>query len=103
MAHDSPHLYCDFFAKIRKGQHEKENNPLAPCQIVDHPEVLKDAVETTAAHSTQEGQTLLDELHPLVAQKAKKWQEIADEMWTHSGVYVGMADQYQDDNWLHPG
>ncbi len=93
----------DFFAKIRKGQHEKENNPLAPCQIVDHPEVLKDAVETTAAHSTQEGQTLLDELHPLVAQKAKKWQEIADEMWTHSGVYVGMADQYQDGNWLHPG
>ena len=65
--------------------------------------MLKEAVETTGAHSTQEGQTLLDELHPLLAQRAKEWQEIADEMWTHSGVYVGMADQYQDDNWLHPG
>ncbi len=96
-------LKSDFFAKIRQGQREKEHNPLAPCQIVDHPEVLKEAVETTGAHSTQEGQTLLDELHPLLAQRAKEWQEIADEMWTKSGVYCGLADQYQENGWLPPG
>ena len=30
-------------------------------------------------------------------------QEIADEIWTKSGVYCGLADQYQDGNWLPPG
>ncbi len=31
------------------------------------------------------------------------WQEIADKMWTKSGVYCGLTDQYQDDNWRQPG
>ena len=30
-------------------------------------------------------------------------QDIADEMWTQSGIYCGLADQYQDDGWLAPG
>ncbi len=93
----------DFFAKIRAGQREKEHNPLAPCQIVDHPEVLKEAVETTTAHSTQEGQTILTELHPMIADRARQWQRISDEMWTHSGIYKGLADQYNDEQWMRPG
>ncbi len=93
----------DFFEKIRAGQREKEHNPLAPCQIVDHPEVLKEAVETTGAHSPQEGQKLLTELHPLIAERAQRWQQIADEMWTKSGVYKGMADLYRENDWIVPG
>ncbi len=96
-------IKSDFFEIIRKGQQEKENNPLAPCQIVDHPEVLKGAVETTDASSTQEGQTVLTELHPRVRQRAKEWSEIADRLWTQSGVYKGLAEEYSDGQWLAPG
>jgi len=96
-------LKSDFFEIIRKGQREKEHNPLAPCQIVDHPEVLKEAVETTDASSTQEGQTILTELHSLIKQRAEQWGEIADRMWTRSGVYVGLAEEYSDEQWLPPG
>jgi len=93
----------DFFAMIRKGQLEKENNPLAPCQIVDHPEVLKEAVEKTGARSTQEGQTILTDLHPFIRQRAQEWCQIADRLWTQSGLYKGYAKEYADGRWLLPG
>jgi hypothetical protein len=96
-------IQSDFFARIREGQREKQNNPLAPCQIVDHPEVLKDAVESTGAHDTQEGQKILTELHESVAERAWQWESIADEMWTQSGTYRGFADVYDDEHWLEPG
>ncbi len=96
-------IQSDFFANIREGQRDKQNNPLAPCQIVDHPEVLKAAVEATAAHDTQEGQLILTDLHEEVAERAEQWREIADEMWTQSGVYAGFRDTYSDDGWLLPG
>lgn len=96
-------LKSDFFEMIRRGQREKENNPLVPCQIVDHPEALKEAVENTGAHSTQEGQTILTDLHPLAAERAEEWNEIADRLWTESGIYKGLADEYTDDQWLTPG
>lgn len=93
----------DFFRHIRQGQKEKQNNPLAPCQIVDHPEVLKEAVERYGAHSTQEGQTILDELHPQMCERAAQWQRLADELWTTSGAWTGLRDTYEGDGWLLPG
>ncbi len=93
----------EFFARIREGQEKKQNNPLAPCQIVDHPEVLKEAVEATGARSTQEGQTILDGLHPLVCERAAQWREIADELWTTSGMWKSLRDAYSDNGWLPPG
>lgn len=93
----------DFFAKIREGQKQRQHNPLAPCQIVDHPEVLKYAVETTDAHDTQEGQRILTDLHEKVAERARQWSEIADELWTRSGAYVGFRKSYSDNGWLPPG
>lgn len=93
----------EFFARIRRGQEEREHNPLAPCQIVDHPEVLKEAVETTGAHSTQEGQRILTDLHPLVMERSRVWQHIADDMWTRSGRYKGLAPEYTNGRWLRPG
>lgn len=96
-------LRSDFFTYIREGQAEKQNNPLAPCQIVDHPEVLKEAVERSGARSTQEGQTILDELHPEVCARARDWQRLADELWTSSGAWKGLADAYTGNGWLRPG
>lgn len=96
-------LRSEFFTYIREGQAEKQNNPLAPCQIVDHPEVLKTAVERSGARSTQEGQTILDGLHPEICERAEQWRRIADELWTTSGAYTGLADAYRGDGWLPPG
>lgn len=93
----------DFFEHIRRGQEEKEHNPLAPCQIVDHPEVLKEAVESTGAQSTQDGQRILTDLHPLVMERSRIWRKIADEMWTRSGRYKGLAPDYNNGRWLPPG
>ncbi len=92
-----------FFRKIRQGQREKQNNPLAPCQIVDHPEVLKYAVESTDAHTTQEGQLILTELHEEVAERARRWREIADEIWTMSDSYEAFRESYSEGGWLLPG
>ncbi len=91
------------FRRIREGQETKQNNPLAPCQIVDHPEVLKQAVETSGARDTQQGQKILTELHEEVMQRAQQWREISAQLWTQSGIYRGFADLYSDDGWLRPG
>lgn len=96
-------IRSDFFRYLREGQQQKQNNPLAPCQIVDHPEVLKEAVERSGARSTQEGQTILDELHPQLCERAQQWRQIADELWTTSGAWVGLREAYSDDGWLLPG
>lgn len=93
----------EFFTRIRHGQATRQNNPLAPCQIVDHPEVLKHAVESTGARETQQGQTVITDLHEAVTERSRRWRGIADELWTRSGRYRGFAEAYDDDPWLPPG
>ncbi len=95
-------LRSDFFQHLRAGQQEVEHNPLSPCLIVDHPEVLREAVEATGARSTQEGQTVLTELQPELAERAAQWQAIADEMWHGGEVYRGVAETYNENNWQWP-
>jgi MoaA/NifB/PqqE/SkfB family radical SAM enzyme len=96
-------LQSDFFEAIRAGQRTSQDNPLAPCQIVDHPQTLRDAVEGCGARSTQEGQRILDGLAPEVAERAAQWRELALERWTCSGDYRNFADAYDEDGWLPPG
>ncbi len=98
-------LHSDFFEAIREGQRATQENPLAPCQIVDHPETLKRAVEGCGAHSTQEGQRILDGLHEDVAARAREWEGLARERWTCSGTFANFARAYADDeqDWLQPG
>lgn len=96
-------LRSDFFEAIREGQRKTQDNPLAPCQIVDHPETLKRAVESCGAYSTQEGQRILDELHDEVAARASEWEELARERWTRSGTFRNFRELYSDDGWLPPG
>ncbi len=94
----------DFFTKIREGQRDRQDNPLAPCQIVDHPEVLKNAVESCGARDTQEGQLILTDLHEELAERAEQWNDIAEDLWTGSGTYVNFDSIYQDNGrWLRPG
>jgi len=92
-------LHSEFFTRLRAGQRTKQHNPLAPCMIVDHPEVLKEAVETTGAHPTQDGQTVLTTLHEELVRRARQWQQIADEMWVTSPDYQAVAEMYRDADW----
>jgi hypothetical protein len=96
-------LRSDFFEAIREGQRATQDNPLAPCQIVDHPQTLKRAVEGCGARSTQERQRILDGLAPEVALRAEQWRGLARERWTCSGTFANFADQYEEDGWLRPG
>lgn len=89
-------LQSEFFVRLREGQARTQHNPLAPCLIVDHPEVLKEAVEATGAQPTQEGQTIITTLHPQVAAQAQKWQQIADELWQSGCVYRGTIPLYRE-------
>ncbi len=93
----------EFFQHLRAGQRETQHNPLAPCLIVDHPEVLREAVEATGARSTQEGQTVLSELQPEIAERAQEWQHIAGELWHGGSIYQGFAEAYNQGNWQWPG
>ncbi len=95
-------LRSDFFEAIREGQ-QNQDNPLAPCQIVDHPETLREAVSACGAHSTQEGQRILDALAPEIDARAQQWETLARERWTSSGTFRNFADQYAEDGWLKPG
>mgnify|MGYP005836350413 CR=1 FL=1 len=96
-------LRSEFFEHLRAGQAKTQHNPLAPCLIVDHPEVLREAVAATGAHSTQEGQTVLTELQPEIARRAEEWQGIADELWLAGGIYQGFAEAYNEGNWQWAG
>ncbi|MGI5816551.1 MAG: radical SAM protein [Armatimonadota bacterium] len=96
-------LRSDFFEAIREGQRATQDNPLAPCQIVDHPETLRRAVDRCDAHSTQTGQRILEELAPEVAGRAREWRALARERWTRSGTFANFADAYAEDGWLPPG
>lgn len=98
-------LQSDFFESIREGQRRTQNNPLAPCQIVDHPQTLKRAVEGCGARTTQEKQRILDGLHEDVAARAREWERLARERWTSSGTFANFARAYAEDerDWLRPG
>jgi hypothetical protein len=64
---DKPLLDClcsDFFRDLRRMQ-PFGKNLLRPCPIIDHPAVMKRAVERNNAYPTHEGaESLLDELQP---------------------------------------
>lgn len=96
-------LRSPFFEHLRARQRGVQHNPLAPCLIVDHPEVLREAVQATGAQSTQEGQTILTELQPEIAKRADEWQRIADELWHGGSIYQGCAEAYREGTLPWPG
>ena len=74
-------LRSPFFKTIRERQ-PFGHNLLRPCPLIDHPEVLRDAVEKHGAYATHEGaSSLVTELSDGLDQYAKELEYVADPVW----------------------
>jgi MoaA/NifB/PqqE/SkfB family radical SAM enzyme len=78
-------LNSDFFKAIRDGHpHSKNKNLLAPCMIIDHPEVLRKFVKDHGAKGThkEEEQIVNDEkVKKHLDEYSKKILELTDPEW----------------------
>jgi MoaA/NifB/PqqE/SkfB family radical SAM enzyme len=94
---EKPLLDClcsDFFKDLRRMQ-PFGKNLLRPCPIIDHPAVMKKAVERNGAYPTHEGaETLLDGLQPGLHAYAKDAREVLNPVWQNEMPWVH--------TWLEP-
>jgi len=75
-----------FFKTIRQLQKAKNKNPLSPCMIIDHPEVLREAVTLNNAHPTHEGaETIITEMADYLDKYSAEYGRLADIAWTSYG------------------
>jgi MoaA/NifB/PqqE/SkfB family radical SAM enzyme len=84
-------LNSDFFRFLRSRQPYNNGNLLAPCMIIDQPEVLRQAVAQTGAHPTHEGADVildgfvkqgLDEYAQQIAKiTAPVWEDLKDKVF----------------------
>lgn len=88
---DKPLLDClcsDFFKDIRRMQ-PFGKNLLRPCPIIDHPAVMKRAVERNNAYPTHEGaESLLHELQPGLHAYAAAVREKLNPIWQSEMKWV---------------
>ena len=77
-------LQSPLFKAYQAKQPWNENH-LRPCPLLDNPEALINAVETSGAHSTdlQNPENVRD-LSAKCEIPAKEWAVVADEIWNHS-------------------
>ena len=82
-------LQSPLFMAYHDGQ-PWNGNHLRPCPLLDNPEKLVHAVETSGAHSTDFESP--EDVHRLAAKcepVAEKWAPVADEIWKCSGHCAG--------------
>jgi MoaA/NifB/PqqE/SkfB family radical SAM enzyme len=81
---DTPLLDCltsDFFKDLRRMQ-PFGKNLLRPCPIIDHPGVMKRAVERNGAYATHDGaESLLTDLQPGLHKYAQGVKEVLNPIW----------------------
>jgi MoaA/NifB/PqqE/SkfB family radical SAM enzyme len=81
---EKPLLDClcsDFFKDLRRMQ-PFGKNLLRPCPIIDHPAVLKRAVERNGAHATHEGaESLINELQPGLHAYSAAVRDVLTPVW----------------------
>ena len=74
-------LRSPFFESIRARQ-PFGHNLLRPCPLIDHPEVLRHAVEKHGAYATHDGaESLVTDLSEGLDRYAKDLEEVADPVW----------------------
>jgi len=74
-------LQSPFFQSIRKRQ-PFGHNLLRPCPIIDHPDILRDAVEQHGAYGTHEGaESLISDLRAGLDQYAENLKKVTDVVW----------------------
>ena len=75
-------LKSPFFQSIRRRQ-PFGHNLLRPCPIIDHPDVLREAVEMHGAYATHDGaESVITVLREGLDEYAGSLEEVADEVWS---------------------
>lgn len=74
-------LKSPFFQSIRERQ-PFGHNLLRPCPIIDHPDILREAIEKHGAYATHEGaESIVTELKEGLDKYAEGMEEITDPVW----------------------
>ena len=74
-------LQAPLFTAYKEGQPWNKNH-LRPCPLLDNPQALVDAVESSGAHSTDlQSPEDVRSLAGKCSEKAKAWAEVADGIW----------------------
>lgn len=74
-------LRSPLFLEYRKHQPFNENH-MRPCPMLDNPEILREMVNKSGAHSTQlEDSETVEELTAKTEAAAEKWKPVADKLW----------------------
>ena len=74
-------LQAPLFTAYKEGQPWNKNH-LRPCPLLDNPQALVDAVESSGAHSTDlQSPEDVRSLAGKCSEKARAWAEVADDIW----------------------
>jgi hypothetical protein len=74
-------LKSDFFTTLRS-QQPFDKNLLRPCMIIDHPQVLREAVRKCGARPTHPGaEIIITELGEFLDRLSQDYGRLADEAW----------------------
>ena len=92
-------LCSDFFKDLRRME-PFGKNLLRPCPIIDHPAVMKKAVERNGAYPTHEGaESLFNELQPGLHEYAARCARQLDPVWENempgSHTWLASDPDYQ--------
>ena len=76
-------LNSEFFRFLRNRQPFSNGNLLAPCMIIDDPNILREAIQKTGAHPTHEGAEVILDSHVRqgLDEYARRIHEITDSIW----------------------
>ena len=89
-------LQQPLFKEYRKGQ-PFNNNHLRPCPMLENPELLRQMVHDTGAHSTDlQSPESVDHLCDKCGAYAADWQPVADEIWSHVTLRESRYENYKD-------
>ena len=76
-------LQSPLFMEYHKGQPFNRNH-LRPCPMLENPQLLREMVERSGAHGTnEESEEDVEHLCGKCDEYAKEWAPVADEIWAH--------------------
>jgi len=91
-------LQSPLFAEYRKGQPFNRNH-LRPCPMLENPEILKELVHKTNAHSTDlESPETVEHLCDKCAQYAASWGPVAEDIWSKKEHKTPRYQNYAPEN-----
>ena len=89
-------LRSPLFMAYHNGQPFNKNH-LRPCPMLENPELLRQMVHDTGAHSTDlQSPESVDHLCDKCGAYAADWQPVADEIWSHVTLKESRYENYKD-------